>query len=101
MGTPFYFEEIAAGRLMKLNFTTTEWVDNEKLAFKMTSGNMVKGYEQRWVVEPTPSGIRFTFMENVELPFGIIGKVMGAVGRHSSEAAVEEMLDKLKSLAEA
>ena len=102
VGTPFYFEEKATGgRLMKLNFAVTEWVENEKLAFTKTSGNMVKGYEQRWTVEATPSGSRFTFMEQVELPYGIIGKILGLFARSSSEAHVKEMLVKLKSLAEA
>jgi len=101
VGTPFYFEEKAAGRLMKLNFTVKEWVGNERLAFSMTSGNFLKGYEQRWTVEATPSGSRFTFMERIELPYGIIGKLLGLFARRSSEATVGEMLAKLKSLAEA
>ncbi|MBE0415634.1 MAG: SRPBCC family protein [Dehalococcoidia bacterium] len=100
-GTPFYFEEKAAGRLMKLNFAVTEWVENERLAFRMTSGNLVKGYEQRWTVEATPSGSRFTFMEEIELPYGIIGKIMGLFSQRGSEATVEKMLANLKSLAEA
>lgn len=101
VGTPFYFEEKAAGRVMKLNFVVTEWVENERLAFSMTSGNFVKGYEQRWTVESIPSGSRFTFMEKVELPYGIIGKILGLFARGRSEATVREMLAKLKSLAEA
>ena len=101
VGTPFYFEEKASGRLMKLNFATTEWVENERLAFSMTSGNLVKGYEQRWAIEPTPSGSRFAFMEEIELPYGILGKVLGLFARRRSEAIVAEMLAKLKDLAEA
>ena len=100
-GTPFYLEEKAAGRLMKLNFAVTEWVENEMLAFSKTSGNSVKGYEQRWTVEAIPSGSRFIFMEEVELPYGVIGKVIGLFARRSSQATVREMLAKLKSLAEA
>jgi uncharacterized protein YndB with AHSA1/START domain len=100
MGTPFYFEEKAAGRLMKLNFAVTEWVENEKLAFSMTAGNFVKGYEQRWTVEATPSGSRFTFMEQIRLPYRIIGKIIGLFARRGSEATVREMLAKLKRLAE-
>jgi uncharacterized protein YndB with AHSA1/START domain len=102
VGTPFYIEEKAGPMpLMKLNFAVTEWVENERLAFKLTSGTGVKAYEQKWMVEATPTGSKFTFMEDVELPFGIIGKLMGAVGRSSSEAHVKEMLVILKSLAEA
>ncbi len=86
---------------MKLNFTVTEWAENESLAFSMTSGTGVKGYEIRCMIEPTPSGSRFTFMENFELPFGIIGKLIGKVGQNTSKATVGKMLVILKSLAEA
>jgi hypothetical protein len=86
---------------MKLNFAVTEWVENEKIAFSMTSGTGLKGYEQRWAVEATPSGSRFTFMEKVELPYGIIGKILGLFTQFSSKATAGKMLAKLKSLAEA
>ena len=101
VGTSLYIEEKAGGPLMKLNFKVTEWAENEKLAFSMTAGNFVKGYEQRWAVEATTSGSRFTFMEQVDLPYGIIGKLMGTFAQRGSEATVKEMLAKLKSLAEA
>jgi uncharacterized protein YndB with AHSA1/START domain len=100
VGTTFYLEEKAGGPLMKLNFRITEWVENERVAFSMTSGNFVKGYEQSWTVESTPSGSRFTFMEKVKLPYGIIGKIMGLAVQRGSEATVGKMLPKLKSLAE-
>lgn len=101
VGTAFYVEEKAGGPLMKLNFTVTEWAENKKLAFNMTSGNFVKGYEQTWTLDDTPSGSRFSFTEQVKLPYGIIGKVMELFARRSSETTVSEMLNKLKSLAEA
>jgi len=101
VGTTIYFEEKAGGPLMKLNFTVTEWVDNERLTFNMTSGNFAKGYEQRWTLEATPSGSRFTFMEDFKLPYGIVGKILGLFARFGSQANVKKMLTKLKSLAEA
>jgi uncharacterized protein YndB with AHSA1/START domain len=100
VGTTFYLEEKAGGPLMKLNFRITEWVENKRVAFSMISGTFVKGYEQSWTVEATPSGSRFTFMEEVKLPCGIIGKIMGLFGQRGSEATVGKMLPKLKSLAE-
>ena len=86
--------------LMKLNFSVTEWLENERLTFRMTSGTGVKGYEQSWTVEATPSGSRFTFVEEVELPFGILGKLIGLVGQNMSKATAGKMLVILKSLAE-
>jgi len=100
VGTAFYVEEKAGGPLMKLNFTVTEWEENKKLAFNMTSGTFVKGYEQTWAVDATPPGSRFTFMEQVKLPYRVIGKVMELFARRGSEATVKEMLAKLKSLVE-
>jgi uncharacterized protein YndB with AHSA1/START domain len=101
VGTPFYYEEKSAGRLMKLNYRVTEWVEKERLAFSMTSGPLKKN-DQVWSIEATPSGSRFTLIEDIEMPWGIIGKIMealfvgGIVGKH-----LDEMLANLKSLAEA
>ena len=99
--TPFYFEEKAVGRLMKLHFIVTEWVVNHSVAFKMTSGNLVKGYEQRYIMEPTPTGTKVTCFEDVMLPFGVMGKLAEIFRRPVSEAHLERMLVKLKSLGEA
>ncbi len=101
VGAPLYFEEKVAGQLMKLNCEVTEWVENEKIAFNMTSGNMVKSYGEKWVIETTPSGSRFTFTEQGELPYGIIGKLMEPIAQSMSGAIIEKMLAKLKKLAEA
>jgi uncharacterized protein YndB with AHSA1/START domain len=101
IGMRFYVEEKTSGSLMKLNFEITEWVENEKIAFKMTSGTGVKVYEQRWVLEATPSGNRFNFMEKVELPYGIINKLIEPLVRCMSGATINKMLAKLKGLAEA
>jgi hypothetical protein len=101
LNTPFYFEERVIGRLLMMNFVVTEWVENKSVAFKMTSGNIVKGYEQRYTIQPIPSGIQFTCFEDVKLPFGILGKVAGLLRRFTSEGRLETMLGKLKVLAEA
>jgi hypothetical protein len=101
LGSSFYFEERAAGRLMKLNFIVTEWVVNEKLAFKMTSGNFVKGYEQKYTIEADGSGSRCTIYENVKLPYGILGSFLLLFRRSFSEGLLDKMLRRLKLLAEA
>ena len=101
LGTGFYFEEKSVGILMKLHFVVTEWNFNPSVAFKMSSGNLVKGYEQRYTVEPTSTGITLTCFENVTLPFGILGKFEELFRRPISEAHIERMLVRLKSLGEA
>jgi hypothetical protein len=86
---------------MKLNFTITEWVKNERVAFTMIFGNSVKSYFQSWVVETNLSGCRFTFMEEVRLPYGVFGKILVFPGQHDSVTTEAKMLLKLKNLAEA
>jgi hypothetical protein len=101
LGTPFYFEERAVGTLMKLHVEVTEWLVNRSVAFKMTSGNLVRGYEQRYTLESTTSGTRLTCFENVTLPFGILGKFVEIFRRPVSKTHLERMLVELKSLGEA
>lgn len=101
IGTPFYVEEKASPMaLMKINFKIREWVKNERIAFSMTSGYGVKNYEQGWTIKPTLPDSRFTFMEDIELPFGIIGKLIGLIGRRTAEGHIWKCLVRLKSLAE-
>ena len=100
-GTPFYVEEKSGpAPLMKFNFAVTEWIENERIAFRMTSGSGAKSYEHSWTIEATPSGSRFTFAEDIEMPFGVIGKLIGLVGQSVSRATAGKMLAELKSLAE-
>lgn len=97
---PLYFEERASGQTLKLNCMVTELVQNKRFAFKMNSGTMMKSYEESWSVEAIPAGSRFTLMYQGELRYGILGKLIGALGQSSSNAHVKEILSKLKSLAE-
>ena len=101
VGAPLYFEEKTGLGSMKFNCVITEWVENEKFAFRMHSGNMMKSYEETWTVAATASGSRFTFLEEGELSMGIIGKLLNSVAERSSGGTIEKMLAKLKSLAEA
>jgi carbon monoxide dehydrogenase subunit G len=100
VGTPIYIEEQAGGPLMKMNFKITDCIENEKLDLQMVSGSGVKAYKQCWSLEPVPSGSRFTFKEEIELPFGIVGKLLGNVMEGSSARTVDRMLATLKALAE-
>lgn len=98
--TTFYFEEKALGQIMKLYFIVTEWVPNRSVAFQMTSGNLVKSYDQRYTIETIPSGSRITIFEEVTLPFGFIGRFAGLIRRFTSNRLLEKMLLNLKHAAE-
>ena len=101
VGTTFYYEEKSGGQLMKLNYVVTEWVENEKLAFRVTSGSLKKD-DQVWSIEATPSGSRFTMFEDLEMPWGVIGKIIGALfGKSMIGKNMDKILANLKRLAEA
>ena len=51
------------GRLMKLNYVITEWIENKRFAFTAKS----KEAEGCYRVEPTEGGCRVRFEENLEL----------------------------------
>jgi uncharacterized protein YndB with AHSA1/START domain len=97
VGTTFYYEEKSGPQLMKLNYVVTEWVENKKLAFKLSSGPLKKD-DQIWSLESIPSGTRFTMVEDTEMPWGVFGKVIdaplsGMVGKN-----IEKILGNLNNL---
>jgi uncharacterized protein YndB with AHSA1/START domain len=101
VGTRFYYEEKSGGQLLKLHYVVTEWVENQKLAFGVTSGSLKKD-DQVWSIETTPSGSRFTMFEDLEMPMGIIGKIIGALfGKSMIGKNIEKIIANLKGLAEA
>jgi len=84
-----------------MQFEVTEWKENAKLALQMVSGASYKSYRQELSLEPIHSGCRFTFMEEIILPYGIIGKLIGVFAERMSSATVDKMFLKLKTLVEA
>jgi len=100
LGTAFYVEEKVPGPLRKINFKVTNWNENENLTIKMTSGKNVNNYEIRWNLKATNNGTAFHFVEEIGMPFGIIGKILGVLGQKTADRMVEAMLMKLKNLSE-
>lgn len=100
VGTVYYVEEKVPGPLRKIHFQATRWNENEGLTLEMTSGKNVKRYEIRWDLETTESGTLFQFVEEVGMPFGVIGQLFGALGQKTADRMVEGMLIKLKLLCE-
>ena len=101
VGTTFYYEEKSGGQLLKMNYKVIEWEENSKIAFGVISGSLKKD-DQVWSIERTPTGSRFTMFEDLEMPMGIIGKIIGALfGQMMIGKNMEKILANLKGLAEA
>ena len=101
VGTRFYWVEKAHGSPIRLNFAITERVENERLAFSNTSGNTASSYGLGWAVASTPRGSRFTFDEELELPFGLVSKIFGWLAGCREKYDMGKRLGKLKRLVEA
>ena len=99
VGTKFYYEEKSGPQIMKLHYEITEWVENERLAFKLTSG-FPKKDDQMWALEAMPSGSRFTLTEDFEIPWGIIGKLLDKLLAGTIGKGVGEILGNLKKVVE-
>jgi uncharacterized protein YndB with AHSA1/START domain len=100
VGIPVFIEEKAAGPVMQMDFSVIEWIENEVVAIRKVSGSMPKNYEQRWHIEAQNGENKFTFFEEIQMPWGFIGKLLESVGQGTSEKTVDEMLKKLKQLVE-
>ncbi len=100
VGTTFYYEEKSSGQLLKLHYVVTEWMENKKIAFGVTSGSLKKD-DQVWSIEPTSSGSKFTMFEDLEMPMGVFGKIIGALfGGVMIGKNMEKILVNLKKMAE-
>jgi uncharacterized protein YndB with AHSA1/START domain len=101
VGATFYYEEKSGGQLMKMNYVVTEWVDNKRFAFRVTSGSLKKD-DQVWSIEPIASGSRFTMFEDLDMPMGIFGKIIGFLfGNIMIGSNMKKILSNLKRVAEA
>ena len=100
VGTAYYVEEKVPGPLRQIHFEVTIWKENENLTLKMKTGKNVNSYEIRCDLQTTESGTLFHFVEEVGMPFGVIGKILGVLGQKTADRMVEGMLIKLKLLSE-
>jgi len=100
VGSTFHWLEEASGRRYSLEFETTEWTPNEVFGYRMTQGDFFKSYDERWVIEATPTGSRFTFNDHIEFPYGPFGKVIGWFAARSAAKTGDEILGNLKRLVE-
>lgn len=100
VGSTFHWYEEAGGRTYNIDFETTEWDPPNVFGYRMTKGDFFKSYDERWVVEETPTGSRFTFNDHIEFPYGPIGKLIGVFAARTARATGAEILANLKRLAE-
>ena len=97
--TFYYVEKLPIGRV-RLDFEITDWHEPERIAFRLTGGQLLKADRQSWSIEPAANGCRFRFYEEAEMAYGILGRLLEQLASISSRSNIRKMLLKLKQLAE-
>ncbi len=100
-GTPLYIEEDAGNGLARMQFVVQHWRENERLDLRMLRGASYRSYEQHMSIERISGGSRFTYAEEIILPYGLLGRLIGSIAERMSARTLRTMLAKLKALAEA
>jgi len=101
VGTPIYIEEKGGSQLMMLHFKATEWEEDYRLVLELAWGIGVLDYKQVHTIEPVHNGCRYTFSEEIKLPFGFVGRFIGRFAEKASTRTIAKMLQTLKELVEA
>lgn len=99
-GATFYWEEDVRGKIYANTFRTTEWTPHRLFAFESVEGNFFESYTERWTIEPTGSGCRFSFDDDLVFPYGFFGKIMGFFGELMARRSSRQILQNIKRLAE-
>ncbi len=101
VGSGFYWYEEAAGKTYNIWFETTEWEPNAVFGYRMTKGDFFKSYDERWEIDKTDIGCKFTFNDHIEFPYGPVGKFIGIFAAKNARKEGPKFLNNLKKLAEA
>ena len=101
VGSTFHWLERSGDSTLSIDFETTEWDPPYVFGFRMTAGDVYKSYDERWVIEETATGSRFTFNDHVEFRYGPFGKMLGVFAARTARKTGRAILDNLKRLAEA
>ena len=100
VGSTFSWTEEAGGRTFYIDFETTEWQPPHVFAYSQVKSDFLKSYDERWEIETTEGGCRFTFNDRVEFPYGPFGKVIGYFAARTARQTGSDILANLRRLAE-
>ena len=101
LGSTFHWLESSGGRQYSIDFETTVWEPPNVFGFSMVSGDFFKSYDERWEIEATEDGSRFTFNDRIEFPYGPLGSIIGWFAARQAQETGTQALAELKRLAEA
>ncbi len=92
------FSEMA-GRKEEFDTEITEWIPNEKVVWRTTSGNMPGEYTATLV--PSSAGFKITTSFDYTMPFSVVGKLIDKLSfKKYMDNEATEALQRMKELAE-
>ncbi len=100
-GVSFYWQEKQGGFIyLTLHYRITKWVENESIAFKLSSGPLKKD-DQTWRLEETPEGLRFGIRTEIEFTGGLLDSLMKPAVTMVINRNMDKVLKNLKAVVEA
>jgi uncharacterized protein YndB with AHSA1/START domain len=96
----FRYVEKGEVHRLEVNCVITEWIEHRRISFQMTEGTHFKSYVEGWEIAPAGQGSIFSFDQEIKMPYGIIGALIGIYRTKRAAKVVEEMLAKLKESVE-
>ena len=91
----------------------TESIENEKMIYRSKYGGVwgfddmgeyyktpYYTYTSTYILKPVEKRTKLTWISDVEMPWGILGKALGGLGRGAGEKKAEKSLEELKSILE-
>jgi len=76
----------------------TESLENEKMTYR--SKPPYYSYTSTYILKPVEGGTKLSWITDVEMPWGILGKALGKLASGAGEKQVERSLENLKSILE-
>jgi uncharacterized membrane protein len=99
VGSTLHLTTEVAGVKQESDVEITEWVENEKAAWRTIGGNATIIFSSTF--SPTKNGTKVTFTQDYGLPYSVLGKIIDKLRFHKAiEKDTEKALIKLKAMAE-
>jgi len=86
------------GKSIKLNFEITESLENKKITYRFLY--LKARVHATYILEPVEEGTKFTYVVDYEMPWSILGKILGKLTTVGAGREYERSLENFKSILE-
>ena len=98
VGSTVHITGELAGSKAEMDAETTEYKENEKVAWRTTGGMKGTGYA---ALSPTETGTKVTIIMDYELPYSVLGKLIDKLRVHKAiDKSFDVAYEKLKDMLE-